>query len=248
MAKTPRATYVLRVTRRALDDMKLDPEEGPTFDIEANVRTHDVLRAFWNKRRNSPVGQEQTQGIKAPVYNLHAKNPWRAVTWHDEDEGVVWLLAVSPHNYDLFVQRAANNELKPTVQDYADLAVARSVLPTAMDEGETLEMIAAEGLELVEAAFASPNTEVSGVLVASVDVALYVEVLVDLSEGGDVYLGFKLPPRTGKAVLPEPLIQVCVALMLPDADDEHLDWRLDQFPGRKPEAGEWVVRWRRPSE
>ena len=238
--------YELRVTRRALADIDMKSLAGPSFDLEANRESHVILEAFCSKRGNSPVGQERTQGIKAPVYNLHAQDPWRAVTWHDIDEGVVWLLAVTPHNYAEFVARANSGNLQPTTQDYADLEVSRSVIPPAMEEGEVLELIAEEGASLVAAALDTPNLEVRGTLASSLDIGIVAEVIVDGSAGADVYIAFRMPPRPG-AALPASLIEACVAAMLPDAWSGDIDWWHESFPGRGREPNEHVVRWRRPA-
>ena len=65
--------YELRVTRRALDDIGLGGLASAGFDLEENRSRHPILHAFASKRSQSPVGQEQSLGIKAPVYNLHAR-------------------------------------------------------------------------------------------------------------------------------------------------------------------------------
>ena len=66
--------YELRVTRRrALDDIGFGDFAGAGFDLEENRSRHSILHAFASKRSQSPVGQEQTLGIKAPAYNLHSR-------------------------------------------------------------------------------------------------------------------------------------------------------------------------------
>lgn len=238
--------YTLRVTRRALEDIGMKSRAGAAFDLDADKQRHPILEAFLDKRGRSPVGQEQTLGIKAPVYNLHARNPWRGVTWYDEDAGVCWLLGVTAHQYDLFVERAKVGGLTPTESDYADLELARSVVPPAADEGDVVAAIRSDGAALVAEAFAKPNTEVAGVLAESLDVALFAQVIFTITDGADLFIGFRMPPRPG-ATLPDQFVEVCVAVMLPDADPADIDWRVQEFPGRAFEPGGWVVRWRRPA-
>ncbi len=239
--------YELRVTRRALADIGWSHIGGAAFDLEANRGRHPILKAFASKRGHSPTGQERTLGIKAPVYNLHARNPWRGVTWFDEQAGVCWLLGVTAHDYAEFVSRAKTGELTPTEQDYADLDLARSPLPRTLDETEVLERIREDGASLVVAAFAAPNTEIVGGLARALDVALFVEVILTVTDGVDLHVAFKMPPHPG-VPLPGHLVEVCVAAMLPSADPFDIDWNWQGFPSRDPSPGEYVVRWRRPPD
>jgi hypothetical protein len=235
------------VTRLALDDINMKFEAGPTFDVEAAQNRHVILEAFVSKRSNSPVGQEPTLGIKGAVFNLHAQNPWRAVTWYDEDNAVCWLLGVSAHDYKLFVQRDKDGTLAPTEDDYADLTVARD--PAALDDSleRFLEVLADDARNLFTEAEAAPNTEVSALLAGTLTTAIYVEVLVvDEPDCADVYVAFRMPPRAGFQ-LPEDVLGVATAVVLPDAAYDDLDWHYQSFPR---EAGkrndEVVIWWRRP--
>jgi hypothetical protein len=139
------AEFALRVTRRALADVGLKALAGPKVHLEASKHQHPILETFVEKRGNEPIGQEQTLGIKAPVYNLHARNPWRGVTWYDEQSKVCRLLGVTARDYNELVARAKVGDLEPTVDDYADLEAARSVVPSAADEATVIAAITEEG-------------------------------------------------------------------------------------------------------
>lgn len=239
--------YDLRVTRQALEDVGLKSEAGPAFDVEASQRKHDILEAFVSKRDNSPVGQEPTLGIKASVYNLHGPNPWRGVTWYDEDNSVCWLLGVSPHDYRLFVQRAKDGTLLPSEDDYADLMLARD--PSALDDSleHFIEVLTADACELLARAEAEPNTEVNAVLAGTLTTALFTEVVaLEEPDCADVYVAFRMPPRAGFQ-LPEDLLVVATAAVLPDANFDDIDWHFPQFPRKEGKRhDEVVMRWRRP--
>ena len=99
----------------------------------------------------------------------------------------------------------------------------------------------------MNAAFETPNTEVSGTLAEAMDVGLFAELIFSPEDGADLFIGFQLPPRPGVS-MPDSLVQVPVAAMLPDADLADINWRVEQFPGRSPAPEEWVICWRRPAE
>lgn len=92
-------------------------------------RGHDVVRAFVDQRSQDPKGQEWTKlpVTSAPAYNLH-HGRYRGLTWHDEDNDVVWLLGVGWHEsgsrddaYMVLKRRDEAGDLMPTEQDYLDL-------------------------------------------------------------------------------------------------------------------------------
>jgi hypothetical protein len=65
---------------------------------EVLSRHHQLLKAFVERRGQHPVGTETTNlpASAATVFNLHAGR-FRALTWHDESDDVVWLLGLGWH-------------------------------------------------------------------------------------------------------------------------------------------------------
>lgn len=54
---------------------------------------HPLLAAFYERRAQSPIGQETIEGLQANIvaYSLHAGR-WRGLTWHEQQFAIVWLL------------------------------------------------------------------------------------------------------------------------------------------------------------
>ena len=88
----------LRLTRRALEDLHLSIEQYAGRPATDYREVHVFVTAFVERRSQSARGQELTNlpVTAASVYNLH-HGRWRALTWHDEDSDVVWLLGVGWH-------------------------------------------------------------------------------------------------------------------------------------------------------
>lgn len=116
----------LRITARCLaDDLGLDP--GGSAAAEEHLDAHPIVRAFVERRGQSPIGQETfrcgTEVTGRPLYTLHFFDD-RAATWHEEslpsletdyELGIVWLLGVrSEHDYD----GLCDLDLLPTSADY----------------------------------------------------------------------------------------------------------------------------------
>jgi hypothetical protein len=98
---------------------------GIGADWHDALGSNPVLDAFVQRRSQLPEGQERIANlvgeIAAPVFSLHVGRD-RAATWYDEEEEVVWLLAVaSEHDYDHFRRLATADRLLPTVDDYEAL-------------------------------------------------------------------------------------------------------------------------------
>lgn len=239
---------LLWVTRAALDDLGLGPLAGPTFDLDANLRRHPILRRFARQRALDPRGTEPTQNVAGEVYNLHAKNPTRGVTWYDTEANVVFLLAVSLiHDYTEFERRSAAGTLMPTEADYADVAGYRDPF-----DGGDLDFLAVAGPQaeaLVESALATPGRLVTGVLGGELPTCVQVEVILldDATMEGDVFAAMRLETRSGLVELPATIVSDLAFELFPDAAVEDVDLYHDRFPsprGKLP--GDVVVRWRRP--
>ena len=87
----------LRLTRRALADLSLGDELAGRAAQDL-VDLHPVISAFVERRSQDPKGQEAIQlpASRAIVYSLHAGR-WRALTWWEEELGIVWLLGAGYH-------------------------------------------------------------------------------------------------------------------------------------------------------
>ncbi len=117
-------TWTLAATCRCLtDDLKLDPVdcETPVEDLTSNA----VIAAFVHRRTQEPEGQERILNIPSSLtaFSLHAGR-YRAATWYDHTNDVVWLLAYAIHRagssddaYEYFAQLYEAEKLKPMVQD-----------------------------------------------------------------------------------------------------------------------------------
>ena len=119
---TPR-TWRLRLTRQALKDLDLRGWKNYVgFDADDLIDEHWAIAAFVDKRSKSPTGQERMGNSSGSVvYNLHFRDGWRGETWHDPENNVVWLCAVTKHDYGEFEARARNGKLLPQEEDYLDL-------------------------------------------------------------------------------------------------------------------------------
>ena len=241
-----------RLTRRALGDLGLSIQDYASRPASDYTDAHDVVRVFVERRRQSPVGQEWTNlpVTAARAYNLHFGR-LRALTWHDEDAGVVWLLGVGWHEsgslhdaYEVLKARDQAGNLMPDEQDYLDLEMS-------FEETQSFVMqVSQEAPALVEQARRTPGTEVRGVIAGRLGVGVVVEVVVIPGEDEsleEIWVGFEMPPLQGTTELPpQPKwIMAVLAAMVPvNVSGEALDFS-GSFPrvgGSKP--NEIVICWR----
>lgn len=241
-----------RLTRRALDDLDLDADTYARRPASDFVEAHDVVRTFVEQRSQDPNGQEWTKlpVTSAPAYNLH-HGRYRGLTWHDEDNDVVWLLGVGWHEsgsrddaYAVLKRRDEAGDLMPTEQDYLDLEM------TLEEAHSFVVQVREQAPALIAEARERPGGEVRGVIAGRLGVGVQVEVVVIPGEDErleEVWIGFGLPPLPGACELPpQPeWIQVVLAAMIPvEAGLENVE-----FGGTFPRAGgsrpnEIVVCWR----
>ena len=233
----------LALTRRALKDLKLP--RWRTYvgaDPCTFTEVHSLVAKLVHLRTEHPTGQEPTLGAGGvPIYNLHGQDPWRGVTWHDEENDIVWLCAASDHNYDLFLGRLRAGQLLPDEADYADLEAWE-----AEHQPEFLDQALVDTSELLEEAEAAPGQEHTASIAGEVEVALLVDRVDPDDAAADLYLGIQYP-RARVHAIEEDLTEVLVDLFFTDAESGHLDWSTAPFPrpgGTRP--NEVVVRWRRP--
>lgn len=121
-----------RLTRQALQDLGLVIEEYAARPATDYTDAHDVVRVFVERRHQSPIGQEWTNlpVTAAPAYILQFGR-YRALTWHDEESDVVWLIGVGWHEsgsvddaYAVLKARDQAGTLMPDEQDYLDLEMS----------------------------------------------------------------------------------------------------------------------------
>jgi hypothetical protein len=219
----------LRLTRQALADLDLDPALRGRSAWEL-IDHHQVIRAFVERRSQQPEGQQTTQlpaSRRAVVFNLHVGR-WRGLTWHDQDEDVVWLLGVGEHRsgdhndaYAVLKRRDLADNLLPDEDDYADLDPEPRTFVQALADVATA---------LVEQALATPGQPVSNDLSGILQVRILAQPIKGTNDGVEVWIGFQMPPQRPNA-LPPAWAATAVAAFLPTAtpDDIQYGWR--PFPG-----------------
>lgn len=169
-------TQDLRITARCrVRDIGLPAYS--TSRARDHIDAHRIVRAFVDRRSQSPVGQETfrcaTEVTGRTIYTLHGGANHRGATWHDvqEDEGeeadgldIVWLLGCRPnHDYDGLC--ALGDELLPNEGDYQ-----------AVIDDEVISFATAIVVEvpaLVARAAAEKGRIIEGVLAKRIPVRLY---------------------------------------------------------------------------
>jgi hypothetical protein len=208
--------YQLRLTARAAEDLGLSPDDAG-LPAEALVDEHPVIRAFVERRGQSPVSPEATYPpvTRIPVYNLHHER-WRGLTWHDKDHGVVWLLGVEHHEtgsrddvYAVLKDRDIAEQLFPDETDY------RRLNPDARSFASELRRYAAD---LIERASESGEWE-SALIDDVLEVGFRIEVIEHEGEdiGAEHTLRIQMPPLTG-GVLPDEWQASVLAAFFPAAE------------------------------
>lgn len=243
------ADWDLWVTRRALADIGMGELAGPTFDLQRYAERHPILKRFRDQRSLHPHGTELTQHVHGEVYNLHARNPLRGVTWHDQEHNVVFLLAVSvDHDYGVFERRSLAGELMPDEFDYADLAQARDPL-SGVDDPDFFELAEPHAANLLAEALAKPGVPVEATLGHELPAVMQLEVLVIEQEDlhGDVYAAVRFEDRRNVVRLDDMAAVQLADILFPDADPAEVDIGHASFPAPRGRlAGDFVFRWRRP--
>jgi hypothetical protein len=216
-----------RLTRRALEDLGLAIEDYAARPATDYTDAHDVVRAFVERRRQSPIGQESTNlpVTAASAYNLHFGR-YRALTW------------------SVLKKRDSAGALMPEEQDYLDLEMSLE------DARSFVAQVSQEAPAIVEQARRTPGTEVRGVIAGRLGGGVLVEVVVVVGEDEsleEIWVGFELPPLEGDTQLPaqpEWIMAVLAAMVPVHVSAEDLD-----FCGSFPRAGgskpnEIVICWR----
>jgi hypothetical protein len=202
-----------------------------TLSPEAQATEHPLLAAFFEKRRESPQGQETVEGLQAKIvaYSLHTGR-WRGLTWHEREVGIVWLLAGRYHrsgerddSYPHF-RALSKDQLLPTEADYERVfeKEAGAFAETVLDDVNALRTEAVE----------HPGEIASGRIgnriatrVAYVDGTLQVALGMQLFPGDDP--------------IPADWMIVVLAAFFPEVPFEALAWG-HEIAGSKAAASEFV--------
>jgi hypothetical protein len=132
-----RGELIPRITRRCLtDDLGL-PADSVDRTIDELASASGVIAAFRDRRAEmGSAGQEPIRSLLPEVvaFSLHVGRR-RGATWHHQEAGVIWLLAVGYHReghvddaYAHFARLKAAGRLLPDRDDM--LALVRSQAPT----------------------------------------------------------------------------------------------------------------------
>jgi hypothetical protein len=235
-------------TRASLADLGLETRIGEPFDPALLSRRSDLLARFYAQRSLDPAGTERTQGVRGAVFNLHARNPLRGVTWWDESVNVVFLLAATrEHDHTVFTQRDAVGTLRPTAADYADVAAFRSRLDEDFDYDDLLDEIEPQIADMLTEATAHPgDVVVRSLSRKNIGGYAMIEVIVGLEElNGDAYIALQLGNLLRQ--LPSVAMYDLADIAFPDAIPDTVDIGGVSFPARYPARhDDLVMRRRRP--
>lgn len=202
--------YELRVTRRCCEE-----DLGcPQLDAFAHRASHEIVRAFINRRRDKPDDTRQVTPLSTgrPVYRLAYGDRHRGATWHDAAHAVVWLLAYAQHEFKgtgdafpFFKELDAQDRLLPTKEDYEDLFLARA--------SRLAHAVPDQCVELLAAARAAPGHELGGIIGSQIELSCCVETTEGIEE---VTVAIKY-----SGITPESLAIVLAAFFPGGGDLEH---------------------------
>lgn len=203
-----------------------------------------MIAKFVEQRASRTDGQEPTLGVKPATWNLHAQDPKRAVTWYDDVADIVWLCAVTNHDYKEIVRRAKVGTLWPTAADRADVELYKAEQQQVPLEVAGLH----DATVLREAAEAKPGICQRATLAGEVDVSVVVLALTEDSLSPADYYAVVHHPRKKTRPVDDDLDDVVSALLFFDAEEEELTFPLTAPPelGRLRQGADHVLWWQRP--
>jgi hypothetical protein len=231
----PYPEYELRITIRCfVDDLGLKAEdaERPVGDL---VDEHELIQAFYDQRRQNPIGAEWIRGLTSDImaYSLHATR-FRGITWHDERNGVVWLMAGRFHTsgdpkdaYPTFLSLDADDRLLPDRPDFEALLFVRS--------RDAVEGMFNDAPRLVEEARAQPGRIIPATLGGRID----VRVAVEGDDPAMLVLTVSSRVRPGELPIPGDWVTRVVAAFFPEQEFADLSF-VDDIVGdplREDETG-----------
>ena len=203
--------YELRITQRCLDE-DLAANTTEPFDELAG---HEIITAFVKRRRDQPYDTKTVAPLTTgqTVYRLAYGHRHRGATWHDDANGVVWLLAYAHHEsgaegdaFPYFKELDAADRLLPTSDDYELLFRDR--------DRRFTEVVAAEAAELLAAARAEPGEEHRATIGGQLGMGVVVEVVETLEE---VYVAIKMGGLTQEN------LPILLAALFPEHDPNAIE-------------------------
>ena len=234
------AAWDLRVTIRSIqDELQLPPEAARRHPSELD---HEICSAFVTQRSQNPIGVEKLQPITSSIeaYTLHAGR-WRGVTWHDEEDNVVWLLGFGYHRsgetgdaYPYFKQLDANGQLLPTTEDYDLLYELRD----AAFPQQLVDLAS----RMLESARSDPGNEIRDVLAGTFPVSVVVEIEDGLEA---VWIAVSHRLVRGEIDPPPEWMRFVLAAFFPDARFEDIQSPQQRLPTREKTPDEVVFVWMR---
>lgn len=226
----------LRITERALKDLDLSADLLGR-NVEELVDEHPVIKAFAERRAQTPIGQEAIQLPKSRqvVYSLHSGR-FRGLTWFDDDDDVCWLLGAGFHEsgsrddaYTVLKRRDGDGDLLPTENDYLALYRWRESLGVS-NVRDLVAVLAELGPSLLADARAKPGRRLKTVIEEAIEVEVLVEELFDGASTLRQYtVTFLMPPRR-PGVLPSGTswqTMLAFACLPKGAKLGNLEWRTD---------------------
>lgn len=203
------------------------------------VSEFPVLQAFADRRAQSPQGRERILDLmdvlRAPIFSLHSGAD-RAATWYDEDEDIVWLLAVGrSHDYDHILDLGRRGRLMPGIEDYDQFE------PETTGR-EFAESLVNDARRLVEQAWMVRDEPVEGVLAGRIRVRVCIET--DDPDFLVVAVSERLVP--GEVVLPKEWQLQVAATFFPGVDFGDFNPFPLEFDNTYVRDDELALRWFAP--
>lgn len=230
--------YTLRITLRCLrDDLGMPPSEINTPVTEID---HEFIRAFVEKRREHPKGNEPFVLPKhGPIADkLRWTERWRGATLYDSEENVVWLLGFGYHTsgrtddvYEVLEGLDREDKLLPTSDDYELFLDSKAIdLP---------EFLRQNSKEMLREAASNPGTEVRRVIGGTFPISVVIE-----RENGMTATWVAISYRLlhGEIDPPPEWQQFILAAFFPDRRPEDIRSPEQRLPTRETGPDEWVYQ------
>jgi hypothetical protein len=216
-------SHVLRVTKRCLvEDLGLS-ESAAEIEPAELVDENPLLRAFVERRSQSPIGQETVEGLTAKIvaYSLHS-GEYRGLTWHHEKAGVVWLLAARFHR---------SGDPDDAYPHFRDLGHAGRLLPTDDDirrhlagqEADLARVLLEEVPAIVDQLRSNPGR----ILVGNVGGRINVRAVWEADDPPMLTIAISQRLRPGEMQVPTSWQLAVAAAFLPNADPASLSLAWD---------------------
>lgn len=230
--------YDLRITLRCLQE-ELHMSRGDA-NVPVDEIAHDLVRAFVEKRRTHPKGNEPFVLPKhGPIADkIRWTERWRGATLYDSGENVVWLLGFGFHTsgrpddvYEILEELDRQEKLLPTTDDFDLLLDAR--------EANLPDLLRENAEEMLEEARANPGTEVRRVIGGTFPISVVIE-----RENGmtATWLAISYRLLRGEIDPPPEWQQFILAAFFPGRRPEEIQSPEQRLPTRATESDEWVYQ------